>query len=247
VATDAGAGCVCDPGQVARSFTDLDGAPSITCVPETAPVDLAAGGIEVPDICGTLSLARSATCVNLAGFAGMRCGSGQAAVLSGSRGWQAAPDCSTIVAEGEDSGARDYTAEYESLRICAPVPPACDARYGWMVRSSQAPRDSVEECSHSTPHDSWFDVPAAPTCQSSEPSSASSGSGGVSGSGLTTQPRQRMMQNDTTAPRVTLAEGTPKRKSGDGCALIEPRARPSLLVLAWLALAGFGLLRRRSR
>src|SRR6185503_9941775 len=55
VATAAGVGCECDPGQVARRFTDLDGQPSLTCVPDVAPVDLEAGGIVVPDICDTLS------------------------------------------------------------------------------------------------------------------------------------------------------------------------------------------------
>ncbi|MFT7580273.1 MAG: hypothetical protein ACI9MR_001942, partial [Myxococcota bacterium] len=42
VTTALGAGCRCDAGQVARTFRDLDGLPSVTCQPRQALVDLGA-------------------------------------------------------------------------------------------------------------------------------------------------------------------------------------------------------------
>src|SRR5204863_2749835 len=43
IAGGAGA-CACDAGSVAQRFIDVDGKPSVTCVPPVAPVDLEAGG-----------------------------------------------------------------------------------------------------------------------------------------------------------------------------------------------------------
>jgi hypothetical protein len=45
VVTDAGAGCACEDGFVARAFVDIDGEASISCVPEVGTVDFAAGGV----------------------------------------------------------------------------------------------------------------------------------------------------------------------------------------------------------
>src|SRR5690606_33545606 len=55
VVTTSGPACACDAGYVAQRFNDLDGAPSVTCVPRVPPVDLRAGGDLLPDACANAS------------------------------------------------------------------------------------------------------------------------------------------------------------------------------------------------
>ena len=45
--TASGAGCTCDAGHVGRSFTNLDGEASITCVPDVYPVDFSLSLIHI--------------------------------------------------------------------------------------------------------------------------------------------------------------------------------------------------------
>jgi MYXO-CTERM domain-containing protein len=231
VGTEAGAGCDCDAGYVARSFTDYDGEESITCVPDAPPVDLAAGGIDIPNICDTLTLESSETCLDLSGFAGMQCGNDEAAVLNGSG---VAPGCSPITVDSETSGARDYTREYTDLAICAPAPPACDAMYGWLEETGFNQRDSVEACDSSLADPSWLEEPEKPTCDPDNPLiDLTMGTTNLGSS----QPT-RLMQDDTTTPRMT--DDMPLGKGGDGgCAMSSTRAAngsASLIALAMLLL-----------
>ncbi len=77
--TAGGGGCVCAMGQVARTFSDLDGEQSVTCVPAVPPVDLAAGGLELPDPCD-----------------GVECGDGACVVPP--------PELFECFADGDDAG-----------------------------------------------------------------------------------------------------------------------------------------------
>ena len=234
VSVGSGVGCVCDPGHVARRFTDLDGEPSLTCVPETAPVDLEAGGIVVPDVCETLAAEDGQRCVNLAGFPGIRCGEGEAAALVGTG---VAPTCLKAGHDSGTTGARNYTLELENLRVCAPSPPACDARFGWLEPSGAQQRASVERCPSSIADASWLQMPEKPTCL--PVSNAPSGSS-------TSQPRpasitpERDIQTDTTKPRAM-------KRSDDDCSATAAGAGRGWLLAALAGLVLLALALRRAR
>ena len=127
VDSDGNAGCACDAGFVARQFTDLDGSPSVTCVPEINTVDLAAGGLELPGACKGRTCGANGTCVDVGGFATCDCDSGSVAIPSGTA--IPVPTCEPSVATF-DSGARDYTQALADLEICYPQIPTCDG--GWI-------------------------------------------------------------------------------------------------------------------
>jgi hypothetical protein len=230
-ATELGAGCACDAGHVARTYTDLDGEPSVTCVPDEAPVDLAAGGVLIPDICGTLSGEESSSCVNLAGFAGMRCDEDEAAVLSGSG---IAPRCGAITHDSGQSGARDFSQPYELVRICAAQPPTCDARFGWLEETNETQRASVERCPSSLADPSWLVVPPKPTCEmiedilDDEPAGAG-GTNGAAGAGGVFVPA------NTNEMRPMLSS---TGSGSDGCNVsggsLSGVLAPGLLALLWL-------------
>jgi MYXO-CTERM domain-containing protein len=234
-ASDAGVGCRCDPGFVARIYTDLDDSPSVTCVPNKAPVDLAAGGITIPDICDTLGSGRSGSCVNLAGFAGIHCADTEVAVPMGSG---IAPQCQKVFKDSGNSGARDYSKPLEDIRICAPKPPACDAHYGWLAETGVKQRPSVERCDSSVPDPTWLVVPPLPTCPSTTSASGSAGSGATTTSGAAAVPT-RLMQLDTTKPRSGMSA------HGGGCSVASGKDR-STLALPWAALLALAWRRRRS-
>jgi MYXO-CTERM domain-containing protein len=118
--TDAGAACACDAGYVARAFTDLDGLPSVTCVPAVPLVDLEAGGIDLPDACATTSCG-AGVCVDQNGVATCACDSGAAAV-AGER-----PQCVPIVELTGSPGGEDFSEAFTEVRVCAPPPPSCGA------------------------------------------------------------------------------------------------------------------------
>jgi hypothetical protein len=248
VATEDGPGCVCDPGHLGRSFTDLDGKESITCVPEKAAVDLSAGGLDVPDVCDTLSALEQGTCVNLAGFPAMRCDAGHAAIAVPAG---AMPSCSPVTHESGTSGARDYTVGYAEMRICAPAPPSCDARLGWLEPNAAPQRKSVESCKSSEPDPSWLEKPPAPVCPPS--GSGTSGFGGPaavpgsSGASATTgaRPTTPMVQLDTTQPRGTAGSDGSKSKGSSGCSA-QPLAG-GFAALSWLPIALAYLVRSRRR
>lgn len=231
-ATSAGVGCACDAGYVARRYTDLDGEPSITCVPDEAPVDLAAGGLVIPDICGTLSSEESASCVNLAGFAGMRCAAGEAAVLGGS---VIAPSCGAITQDSGHSGARNFSTGFKDIGICAPRPPLCDARFGWLEVTGATQRESVETCATSMADPSWLVVPPVPTCEMIEeildPPTGAGGAGGAAGNGGIFVPSE----TNTMRPNLT----SNKRSGSGGCSVstgsLSGLVVPGLLALVWLA------------
>jgi MYXO-CTERM domain-containing protein len=230
-ATAIGVGCACDLGHVARTYTDLDGSLSVTCVRDEAPVDLAAGGLVIPDICGTLTSSAETECVNLAGFAGMRCADGSAAVLTASG---VAPSCAAVTHDSATSGAADYSAGYLDVEICAPRPPICDARFGWLEANTAMQRESVQACESSMADPSWLDVPPEPTCEMIEdilddkPPTGGGGTGG--GAGV-------FVPSDTSQPRPAMS----KRKSS-GCSVARGGSPASL---ALFALALLGLARRR--
>ncbi len=231
-ATAIGVGCACDAGYVARVYTDLDGEPSVTCVRDEAPVDLSAGGLDIPDICGTLSALQSTECVNLAGFAGMRCETDQAAVLTASG---TVPSCAEVTHESGRSGAFDYSAEYSSISICAPRPPTCDARFGWLEETHATQRASVETCESSMADPSWLVVPPLPTCEMIEDildAPAAGGSGGASAGGMSV-----FMPADTSQARPMMSGS-----SDDGCSVSGASARGSF---APMGLALLFLARRR--
>jgi hypothetical protein len=231
-ATALGVGCACDAGYVARTYTDLDGAPSVTCVRDEAPVDLAAGGVIIPDICGTLATEDSGACVNLAGFAGMRCAQDEAAVLNGSG---ISPSCRAITHDSGQSGARDFSESFEDVRICAPAPPRCDARFGWLEETNATQRASVETCASSIADPSWLVVPPKPTCEMIEDILDDNpigigGSGGTAGTGGSV-----FVPSDTNQMRPNLG----KSRSNGGCNVssrsLSGLLAPGLLALLWLA------------
>ncbi len=152
--TEAGPGCACDAGFVARRFLDLDGLPSLTCVPETPPVDLAAGGITLPDGCAPGACGEG-LCVSLNGVPHCACDGASAAILPpGNK----VPLC--VPATAGDAGAVDYTRGYEDLAVCAPGPPACAG--GWLERRSVL-REGVD-CGGTEPAAADLIPPPAPGC-----------------------------------------------------------------------------------
>lgn len=158
--TSGGAACECFSGSVARIFTDLDGIRSVTCVPEVAPVDLSAGGLELPDACRTINCGMG-TCRDLGGFPTCECAPGAAADATK----VAAPTCLPIIATSNGPGADDYTTPLADMPVCAPVPPQC-GEYGWNV-----PADLPEgarrgfQCATSVPSTEDRRVASSPTCE----------------------------------------------------------------------------------
>ena len=229
VATEAGVGCACDPGQVARRFTDLDGRPSITCVPQTPVVDLAAGGLQLPSACTGMPRLTGGDCIDVGGFAAAACELGSGAVDDGGP----LPSCSPIVQTDERPGGSDYAAALYELDVCYPEPPSCSSD-GWLERRSDSDisRKGVD-CPANQPHDSWLTRTAAPSCPQD---------GGVVSSQLaaTTEPRPPA----TSVPPATAALRKDGKGSGGLCTAGGPARGP--LVASLLAmLAPLLLLRRR--
>ena len=157
VLTDGGAGCACNDGFVARQFQDLDGAPSVTCVPETPPVDLEAGGVDLPSSCGAIDCG-SGTCVDLNGFPSCQCEPGTGAALGlGSAG---APRCLTAAPRAGRPGGGRVPAARRDLEVCAPAPPTCRDG-GWLVPLES---DGVA-CLRNVPDPARLVVPPAPECR----------------------------------------------------------------------------------
>ncbi|MDQ3338360.1 MAG: DUF2330 domain-containing protein [Myxococcota bacterium] len=121
VTTASGAACACGEGTVAQQFVDLDGKPSVTCVPATTPVDLRAGGAVLPDACATASCG-DGTCIDRNGIAVCACAPNTAARATAT----AAPSCAAIELETSTPGAENFTGALASLDVCAPPPPSCE-------------------------------------------------------------------------------------------------------------------------
>lgn len=119
------AGCVCDEGQVGRTFRDLDGEISVTCVPETPMVDFAAGGLVLKSACED----DDGSCVDIGGFVGRRCAEGEIAAVG------LGPVCLPITHEVDaGAGGSDRHSELlDAIEICVPAPPSDCGTYGWLV------------------------------------------------------------------------------------------------------------------
>ncbi len=158
--TSSGAACECYEGSVAKVFTDLDGIRSVTCVPDESPVDLAAGGLDLPDACATINCGLG-TCLNIGGFATCDCDPGAAADATK----VAAPTCLAIEVATNTPGADDYSAPLANLPVCAPAPPQCGA-YGWNVPLALSPGDTRGfQCASSIPSYQDQRVVDSPTCE----------------------------------------------------------------------------------
>ncbi len=158
VTTETGAACACDAGQVARRFLDLDGLPSVTCIPATPPVDLGAGGLALPDACAGLSCGMG-SCVDRNGAPVCECDGGAAAV-AGDTG--PLPRCEPIDELTRGPGGADFSEPLRALAVCAPPPPAC-SEGGWHAKVT-SPRVGVE-CGDATPSAEQQEIPPEPNCE----------------------------------------------------------------------------------
>ena len=179
------AGCDCNDGFVAKSFTDYDGLPSITCVPETGTVDLGLT-TDLPDVCAGFDCG-AGDCVEVGGFPTCDCAAGDSAVFD--------QTLAAVTCEGEaeaigDPGANNYTGPLQALEVCAPAPPNCGDR-GWLVEADIEGIHGVM-CESSTPTPEQLEVPEPPTCEdvygetatpAGEGDDDGSGSGGCSSTG----------------------------------------------------------------
>jgi len=228
-------GCVCEPGSVARTFTDLDGRPSLTCVPETPTVDFAAGGVDVPDVCAALEPVADGQCVGVAGFPAVECDDGFAAVIEAG---QPLPGCREVVQSSGVAGAFDNSDVLAEIAICAPRPPSCSA-FGWLERIESIEIEGVQ-CESSTPHESWLTIPPMPTCDDLGAMVATASEDGASTPTVTTSAFSSSMSTSNERPAVV-------RQGGGGCAMGPGRgASRTLLVLA-VGLVLAGPMRRRRR
>jgi hypothetical protein len=156
--TADGGGCACGPGTVARAFTDSDGLRSVTCVPDVPPIDLSAGGAILPSACASVDCGFGA-CVDLGGFAACRCNPGAAAVVVAG---VEAPACRSITQMLGTPGAEDFSGALDSVRVCAPAPPATCGRFGWLEETTGGIRGEV--CESSMPNPALLEIPPAQTC-----------------------------------------------------------------------------------
>lgn len=176
VAEGGVAGCLCDAGHTARRFTDLDGQPSVTCIPDAALVDLEAGGLELQSPCDGVSCG-AGTCIDIGGFATCACAGGGAAALVDPTA--SVPTCFETFRGTGSPGAEDFSAPMEDVRACAPAPPSC-GEFGWLVRNTSPEREGVL-CPSSVPDAARFEIPDEPTCRDVGPGPGP-GPGGPSGS-----------------------------------------------------------------
>lgn len=174
--TWAGAGCACDAGTVARVFTDLDGRPSVTCVPETPPVDLEAGGIDLPDACATLDCGLG-RCVDLNGVPACECDGGAVAVTDELR---KLPYCRPIDELSGGPGADDFSEALRELAVCAPPPPVCGAD-GWLEHVGSTRVGA--SCGYEQPDPADLVPPPAPVCDDGGPLGMGCGCAGGGGAG----------------------------------------------------------------
>jgi MYXO-CTERM domain-containing protein len=136
--TENGPGCACNAGFVAQRFIDLDGLASVTCVPQTPPVDLRAGGDVLPDACASTSCNKG-LCMDRNGVAVCACNTDAAATVNTT--FADSPRCETVLSSTETPGAQDYSEALRDLDVCAPAPPSCGEE-GWLVKKD-SPRPGV--------------------------------------------------------------------------------------------------------
>jgi hypothetical protein len=155
VTTAQGAGCACQADFVAQRFTDLDGQPSVTCVPRVPLVDLRAGGQVLPDACARVSCG-AGRCVDRNGVAVCACDNGVAAVPGA-----VTPLCVPIRQPTQTPGAQDFSEPLRDLAVCAPPPPSCGPD-GWLVHTG-SPRPGVA-CGNTAPAPALTVPGPAPRC-----------------------------------------------------------------------------------
>jgi len=173
--TDGRAGCVCDAGSAARAFTDADGERSVTCVPDTPPVDFGAGGLAVPDACSASVDCGDGACIDLGGFPACRCNPGAAAVAMPG---MELPTCLPVVEMAGSPGAEDFSGPLATVRVCAPAPPSSCGDYGWLVETEGGIRG--EACESSIPDPMLLEIPDPPVCTDLGLPPALGGGGGCS-------------------------------------------------------------------
>ncbi|MCA9664053.1 MAG: DUF2330 domain-containing protein [Myxococcales bacterium] len=162
VVTQNGAGCVCKSGYTARTITDLDGKPSVTCVPDKHTVDLTNGGaLALPDACKGVACGSGASCLDVGGFPTCQCKQGDAAALPTTADTRT-PVCRPVEGTTSTPGAQDYSAPLAKLAVCAPPPPNC-GKFGWLEKI-KVDRPGVICDSSATPTADRFVVPPKPTC-----------------------------------------------------------------------------------
>jgi MYXO-CTERM domain-containing protein len=241
------AGCLCEAGYIARSFTDLDGQPSVTCVPRAAPVDFGADGLDLPSACDGVDV-RNGRCVDLGGFPAVDCGDA-VATLDGD-----AITCAALELDTATGGARDYTAGIADIRVCAPPPPASCGEFGWLVDNDFKRRDGVL-CESSVPQDrSRFVPPPAPTCGDAQ-SGRYPGGGGVpspaggDGDGAFDGSDRVPLPEDEPRPAGgPPASEVPQAESDDGGCGCGVTGGDPFRGVAWLGVIALaGVLRRRRR
>jgi hypothetical protein len=149
VTTASGPGCACNAGTVAQRFIDLDGQPSVTCVPATPPCDLRAGGDALPDACATASCG-SGQCIDRNGIAVCQCDGGAAAVATATA---LAPKCDAIQVQTQSPGGENFSSPLRELAVCAPPPPSCDS--GQKLVQINSPIVGVD-CGNATPDPSMM-------------------------------------------------------------------------------------------
>ncbi|RMG94941.1 MAG: DUF2330 domain-containing protein [Deltaproteobacteria bacterium] len=220
VATEDGPGCACDAGYVARAFVDLDGKPSVTCVPSTPPVILDKD-VDLPDPCAGVDCGPGASCVDLGGFAACACGGAFGAVAPGEANGPLVPTCKPITATAGSPGAEDFSAARAAIPVCFAEPPTCGTD-GWLepLAASELPANGVF-CNGSMPDPEDLVPPPAPdpdSCDGPQTSGAGTSSTGSTG-----------------ATGDTGAAGGSKVSSGCACRADGPASPWSLglLVALW--------------
>ncbi len=134
--SESSGGCACDESHVAQQFTDLDGQPSVTCVPRVPTCDLRAGGDVLPDACAGKSCGIG-TCIDRNGIAVCDCDAGAVAVVGASN-----PRCEAIHLATATPGAEDFSEPLRALDVCTPPPPSCGEN-GWLEHHD-SPRPGVD-------------------------------------------------------------------------------------------------------
>ena len=152
-----GPACACEEGFVALQYTDLDSQQSVTCVPATPPVDLRAGGAQIPDACATTTCGNG-TCVDRNGIATCVCPANTAASvrIAGTN-----PFCSQTLSPTGGPGAQDYSGPLRALAVCAPRYPSCGTG-GWLVQEPVL--YAGVDCGDATPPPALTREPEKPTC-----------------------------------------------------------------------------------
>lgn len=239
VAMSNGAGCRCDADYVARTFNDLDGLPSVTCVPAAHVVDLGVG-IELPSACAGLTLPNG-LCVDLGGFAAADCGAGFAGRVDGAN---PAPACLPIENGTGSPGGQNFSTELKTVKVCRPRPPSCGPE-GWL--DDQGTREG-EDCGNWEATTAQLTPPPAPECPDEDTggnaTDAASNDGGPAGSDTTVPPGQDG-SSDAPGPTVTADPNAAEDSSEDDGCSGGPGLPGAPLTLGFAALLVAGLAYRR--